>query len=89
MNEMIGRCDLLEPANPLNDKVKVSQVNSPFVHLPQYTLFSPPTPPPPQKKTLHNLCFRFLLANDRLNNFLSAHSVSKGKLTCRLPWFKV
>ena len=48
MNEMIGRCDLLEPANPLNDKVKVSQVNSPFVHLPQYTLFSPP--PPPQKK---------------------------------------
>ena len=47
MNEMIGRCDLLEPADPLNDKVKVSQVNSPFVHLPQYTLFSPP---PPSKK---------------------------------------
>ena len=58
MNEMIGRCDLLEPADPLNDKVKVSQVNSPFVHLPQYTLFSPPpSRPPPKKKTLHNLCF--------------------------------
>ena len=41
MNEMIGRCDLLEPADPLNDKVKVSQVNSPFVHLPQYTLVWP------------------------------------------------
>ena len=46
MNEMIGRCDLLEPANPLNDKVKVSQVNSPFVHLPQYTclLYTSPSP---------------------------------------------
>ena len=41
MSEMIGRCDLLEPADPLNDKVKVSQVNSPFVHLPYYTLLTP------------------------------------------------
>ena len=23
LNEMIGRCDLLEPADPLNEKVKV------------------------------------------------------------------
>ena len=51
MNEMIGRCDLLEPADPLNDKVKVSQVNSPFVHLPYYTLLTP--------KTLNNVCFSF------------------------------
>ena len=58
MNEMIGRCDLLEPANPLNDKVKVSQVNSPFVHLPQYTLFSPPPSPAPHQKK--KLCITFV-----------------------------
>ena len=51
MSEMIGRCDLLEPADPLNDKVKVSQVNSPFVHLPYYTLLTP--------ETLNNVCFSF------------------------------
>ena len=60
MNEMIGRCDLLEPADPLNDKVKVSQVNSPFVHLPQYTLFSPPPSPPPAPLQKKKLCITFV-----------------------------
>ena len=48
MNEMIGRCDLLEPADPLNDKVKVSQVNSPL-YISHNTPCLPPPPHPPQK----------------------------------------
>jgi len=36
LNELIGRCDLLEPAEPLNEKVKVNFTMNEWIanHLP-------------------------------------------------------
>ena len=33
LNDMIGRCDYLEPAEPLNDKVKVSSSDESYYEL--------------------------------------------------------
>lgn len=53
LNDMIGRCDLLEPAEPLNAKVKVSEFD---IHKPSCVF------------TLHSFYFGYFLANLMLEN---------------------